>query len=144
MNHELSTAQSILITASPEAVWEVLTQPEQIAKYLFGTQTITDWKVGSTIVFQGEYNGQSYLDKGIVKENKLHERIVYAYWSGFSGLEDLPENYSTITYLIEKVADKQVNFTWQQQGFFSEEGLKHAASGLPAMLGQIKQQAEEI
>ncbi len=30
---------------------EFLTNPEKIKVYLFGTETITDWKIGSTIIY---------------------------------------------------------------------------------------------
>jgi hypothetical protein len=48
-----------------------------IKEYLFGTNTITDWKVGSTVSFQGEFDGHSYHDKGVVfKTNPERNRLV--------------------------------------------------------------------
>ena len=44
MRHDLKSSSSVEINASPEKVWKVLTQPEFIKEYLFGTETITDWK----------------------------------------------------------------------------------------------------
>ncbi len=35
-----------------------MTNPEKIKIYLFGTETGTDWKIGSSIIFKGEYDGQ--------------------------------------------------------------------------------------
>ena len=78
-----------------------ITNPEIIKEYLFGTETVTDWKVGNDIIFQGEYHGHKYRDHGVIKENIPHRRIAYSYWSGFSGLEDKPENYSMVIYHIE-------------------------------------------
>jgi uncharacterized protein YndB with AHSA1/START domain len=63
MRHDLKVSESVEINASPEKVWKVLTQPEFIKEYLFGTETITDWKVGSEVIFQGEYQGHKYKDK---------------------------------------------------------------------------------
>ena len=51
----LVVSQSVTVNASPESLWEVLTDPEKIKIYLFGTETITDWNVGSPISFQGNY-----------------------------------------------------------------------------------------
>src|ERR1700722_1174748 len=98
MRHDLKVSESVEITASPEKVWKVLTTPDIIKEYLFGTETITDWKVGSEVIFQGEYQGHKYKDKGVIKENVLHKRISYSYWSSFSGTEDKPENYSIVSY----------------------------------------------
>ncbi len=72
MRHDLIVSESIDINASPAMVWDALTNPEIIKKYLFGTETITDWKVGSEIIFQGKYgenNEHSYRDKGIIIQN---------------------------------------------------------------------------
>ena len=143
MNKNLKASQSIVINSDPGKVWDALTNPEKIKIYLFGTKTITDWRAGSPIIFQGEYDGHKYKDKGNVLENVEHEILKYNYWSGFSGLEDTPTNYSIISYHIEKVADNQVKFTWTQEGFANEEGQQHSENGLHGMLQQIKQLVEE-
>src|SRR4051812_19004731 len=101
MNKDLQVSETIEVNASAEKVWHALTTPKLIAEYLFGTETVTDWKIGSEVIFQGEYEGHKYRDKGVILENIPLKRISYSYWSGFSGLEDKPENYSTVTYTIE-------------------------------------------
>ena len=142
MNRDLKVSKSIEINADRESVWEVLTNPEKIKIYLFGTETITDWKVGSPIIFQGDYEGQQYQDKGNVLANVVNETLQYGYWSGFSGLEDIPENYSIITYQIDEVSDGKVRFTWTQEGYGSEEGRKHSEDGMDGLLQQIKEVVE--
>ena len=101
MRHDLKVSNTIEINAESAAVWEALTNPELIKEYLYGTETVTDWKAGSEIIFQGEYQGQKYRDKGIIKEIVPGKFLSYTYWSGFTGLEDIPENYSLITYDLE-------------------------------------------
>jgi uncharacterized protein YndB with AHSA1/START domain len=142
MRHDLKVSESIEIHASPEKVWHVLTKPELIKEYLFGTETITDWKVGSDIVFQGEYQGHKYKDKGVIKKNVTHKHISYSYWSGFSGLEDKPKNYCTVSYDLNSKDGKTTTFTWSQSGFANEEGQKHSQSGMAGLLKQIKDIAE--
>lgn len=143
MDKKLIASSNINIQSTPEKVWDVLTNPEKIKEYLFGTEVLTDWNIGSPIVFQGEYNGQQYKDKGNVIENTKNELLKYDYWSGFSGLEDEPENYSLVTYKIENLDNSSVNFTWHQQGFSSEEGKCHTEQGLQSMLEKIKELAEK-
>jgi len=143
MDKKLIASSNINIQSTPEKVWDVLTNPEKIKEYLFGTEVLTDWNIGSLIVFQGEYNGQQYKDKGNVIENTKNELLKYDYWSGFSGLEDEPENYSLVTYKIENLDNSSVNFTWHQQGFSSEEGKCHTEQGLQSMLEKIKELAEK-
>lgn len=138
MNKNLKVSKSIVINAETSEIWDALTNPEKIKIYLFGTETITDWKIGSPIVFQGEYEGHQYKDKGNVLENVHNKRLKYNYWSGFSGLQDAPENYSIITYDIEELIKNNVKFTWTQEGYANEEGQQHSDSGLYGMLEQIK------
>ena len=143
MDKNLIASNNINIQSTPEKVWGVLTNPEKIKEYLFGAEVLTDWEIGSPIVFQGEYNGQQYKDKGNVIENKENQLIKYSYWSGFSGLEDKPENYSFVTYKIEKLDENSLNFTWYQQGFASEEGKSHTEQALRSMLKKVKELAEK-
>jgi len=143
MNKNLKVSKSIEINSNYEKVWDALINPEKIKVYLFGTETITDWKIGSPIIFQGDYEGNKYKDKGNVLENTRYKILRYDYWSGFSGLEDKPENYSIITYQIDNISDKLVKFTWTQEGFANEEGQQHSENGLFGMLEQIKKLVEE-
>ena len=124
-------------------VWNAMTDPEKIKVYLFGTKTTTDWQVGSPILFEGEYKGKQYNDKGNVLECVPFEKIKYNYWSGFSGLEDVPENYQMITYSIEKISEGNVKLTWFQEGFASQEGYEHTEKNLFQMLQAIKELVEK-
>ncbi|MEP6926504.1 MAG: SRPBCC domain-containing protein [Ginsengibacter sp.] len=146
MKNDLIVSESVVINAAPSKVWDALTNPEIIKKYLFGTETITDWKVGSEIIFQGEYGENkehTYRDKGIIKQNVPNELLSYSYWSGFSGLENKPENYSLVTYSLQSDDNKKTIFTWTQKGYATEEGYQHSLSGMKEFLEQIKKLIEE-
>jgi uncharacterized protein YndB with AHSA1/START domain len=140
MRQDLIVSQSIEINAASPKVWEALTNPEIIKEYLFGTETITDWKVGSEIIFQGVYGENkeySYRDRGVIREFVPHQSISYTYWSGFSGLEDKPENYSLVTYTLA-ANNGTTTFTWTQKGFATEEGYHHSLTGMKEFLEKIK------
>lgn len=51
------------IGASPNKVWEALTNPEITHRYWFGTRFESDWKVGSPIIWRrdGKITGQQTL-----------------------------------------------------------------------------------
>lgn len=138
MDQTLEVSESIIVNASADKVWNALTDPSLIKDYLFGTETITDWQVGSEIIFQGVYGEHSYRDKGVIKENRKNERLSYSYWSGFSGLEDKPENYSLVTYNVERVDDTQTKFTWIQKGFADKERYEHSKTGMKDFLLGVK------
>jgi uncharacterized protein YndB with AHSA1/START domain len=143
MRHDLKVSKSIDISATPEMVWDALTNPAKVKEYLFGTETLTDWKVGSEVIFQGEYQGQQYRDRGVVLQNIPLELLSYSYWTGFSGLEDKPENYSKVTYTLKDLGNGHTRLTWSQEGFATEEGYNHSESGLEAFLGTVKVVAEK-
>lgn len=141
MRNDLIVSQSIDVNASPSKVWDALTNPAIIKEYLFGTETITDWKVGSDVIFQGKYgenDEHTYKDHGVVLENIQDKLLSYSYWTGFSGLEDEPENYATVTYRIVPKTDHVTQFTWTQKGYASEAGYNHSKEGMTAFLEQIK------
>jgi uncharacterized protein YndB with AHSA1/START domain len=91
MKKELTVTTSIEINADKIKVWDTLTNPEKIKVYLFGTETLTDWKTGSEIIFQGVYQGHQYKDKGTILDSKTNELLQYSYWSGFQGLKTNPK-----------------------------------------------------
>ena len=71
MPDHVATA-TIEIDASPDEVWTALTDPEQIAKYMFGSQVVTDWQPGSPIVWKGEYEGRSTKTRGKSSRSSRH------------------------------------------------------------------------
>lgn len=143
MNHEHSVSKSIDINASPSKVWKGLTDPAIIKDYLFGTDTVTDWKVGNEVIFQGEYKEKQYKDGGIVRKNIPEKVLSYTYWSGFSGLENKPENHSIITYELERIDDNNTKFTWTQKGFADQERHEHEENGMGEFMETIKSVIEK-
>ena len=79
-------------------MWEALTNPDLIKQYLFGTTVKTDWQVGSPIIYEGQWQGKSYQDKGTVMQIEPGKLLVSTYWSSMEGLPDVPENYKTVRY----------------------------------------------
>ena len=65
MANKLKLHLTINIHTPVTEVWKALTEPALIKQYLFGTDTVTDWKKGSAIVYSGVYQGKSYQDKGL-------------------------------------------------------------------------------
>ena len=141
MNKELTVTTSIEINADKAKVWDALTNPEKIKVYLFGTEALTDWKVGSEIIFQGEYQGHQYKDKGTILHIKTDELLQYSYWSGFTGLEDKTENYSLVTYKLDTINGKTL-LSLTQTGFSNEQAQQHSQTAWTNVLQQIKQMTE--
>lgn len=138
MKKELVVKQTINLQASPSDVWKVLTDPADIKKYFFGTETESDWSVGSPVVFRGEWEGKEYIDKGTILESEPGKKLVYDYWSSFSGIDDIPENYSKITYLLTPQADGTL-LEITQEGFVSEENRDHSDTSWKSVLENIRE-----
>lgn len=142
MKKKLALTTSISINSSKANVWKALTDPALIKKYFFGTETDTTWKVGSPIFFRGVWEGKPYEDKGTVLANELQKRIQYSYWSSFSGKPDVPENYATVTYLLEE-SNGITTCTVKQDGIENEESLQHSESNWQMILEGMKKMIEE-
>ncbi|WP_133259677.1 SRPBCC family protein [Pseudochryseolinea flava] len=95
---DLIARSTITIQAPVERVWEALVTPALVKQYLHGTDVESDWKVGSSVIFRGEWKGKSYEDKGEIKAIEKNKRLQYSFWSSLAGKEDSPANYVMVTY----------------------------------------------
>lgn len=129
------------INASVSKVWAALTQPEIVRQYFFGTNLITDWKVGSKILFTGEWEGKPYEDKGTVLQFDTEKILAYNYWSNFSGQPDVAENYQTISYALREVNGK-TELVITQENCRDEEVRAHSESNWKMVIGSMKELVE--
>src|SRR6185437_11350993 len=125
MKSNIKGEASINVHASVDQVWSALTDPAIIKQYFFGTNTITDWKKGSSILFKGEWQGKTYEDKGTILEMEKNKLIRYSYWSPMSGIEDKPENYVIVSYIIYG-KDEDVKITITQENIPDEKMKTHS------------------
>lgn len=136
-NSGITGYASIEIDAQPAIVWDALINPAKVKEYFFGTKLDTDWQVGSTVKFSGEYEGTKYVDKGTVLENDPQQLLRYTYWSSMGGVEDEPENYVTVSYkLTSKGASTLLEIT--QENIPDEKGRKHSEASWGQVLLGLK------
>jgi len=102
MAEEKIIKNTIQIIAPPSKVWEALVNPEQTKKYMFGCEAISDWNVGSSLIWQGEYNGQNIIFvKGHIIALDPEKFLAYTVIDpNNTEIPDLPENYLTVTYSL--------------------------------------------
>jgi uncharacterized protein YndB with AHSA1/START domain len=142
MQEKYTAETSITIDAPSSAVWAAITSPASIKKYLFGTQVSTDWKEGSPINYEGEYNGKKYHDKGIIKKIEPEKIFQSTYWSSMGGKEDKPENYNLVTYRLTPKDGKTV-VTLTQDNVLSEQEKEHVTGNWNTVLKQLKEVVEK-
>jgi len=142
MKNDLTVRKTVKINADASKVWNAITNPKMIKKYLFGTKVSTDWKVGSEISFQGNWQGKKFRDKGVIEKFKIEKLFQYTYWSVFSGLEDKKENYSLITFELSG-DNKITKLTVSQRGFADKTSQEHSDKGWSMVMQKIKELVEK-
>lgn len=96
---EIFIHNEIKINAPVSEVWDVLVNPEKTKLYMFGCTVISDWKIGSPVLWQGAEDGVTYV-KGILVHFEKEKIFSFTTFDPSDNLEDIPENYLTATYIL--------------------------------------------
>jgi uncharacterized protein YndB with AHSA1/START domain len=124
MSQPLIVKNTITINAPATKVWDALVDPELTKKYMFGCETVSDWKVGSPLTWLMEYEGNPFVAvKGNIvriEPNKLLEYTVFD--PNSTTMADTPGNYLDVIYELTETNSKTL-LTVTQGGF------EHAAEG---------------
>ena len=101
MKTELAVVKIVRLDADIARVWEALTSPALTKKYLFGCEVISEWAIGSSIIWKGSREGQeSVFVKGKVVRIVPGRLLQFTTFDPHSGLEDVPANYTTVTFQL--------------------------------------------
>jgi uncharacterized protein YndB with AHSA1/START domain len=140
MRKELAVSE-IDISATPEGVWGVLTDNALMGEVMFGSEVVTDWQVGSPILYRGEWEGKPYEDKGEILEVDGPRILRVTHFSPLSGDADVPENYHEVQYELEpNGAGTHVTLT--QDNNPDAKAVEHSKKNWDAMLASLKKVAE--
>ena len=137
MNNTYIAKAKTTIHAPAAKVWQALVNPEIIKQYLFNTQVISDWKVGSPIIYKGEWEGKPFEDKGEILEIEPEKVLKSTHWSPLSGVPDIPENYHTVTYTLSGKGDS-TDVTITQDNNASEDEKAHSEKNWETVLKGMK------
>jgi uncharacterized protein YndB with AHSA1/START domain len=142
MANKLTATTSVKINAPVSEIWQALTDPAMIKQYLFGTDTVTDWKKGSPITYTGVWQGKPYKDKGVIVDIVPGKLLHTTYLSGMSGKEDKPENYANVIYeLKEENTHTLVSIT--QDNIEDEAQVAHMKQNWGMVLDGMKKLLEK-
>jgi len=100
----LIVTNTISINAPADKVWDALVNPEQTKKYMFGCETVSDWQKGSPLLWRMDYEGKDFIAvKGIISDIQPEKFLAYTTIDPNNpAMEDLPENYLTVTYSLKE------------------------------------------
>jgi len=136
MTHDISFAYETYICATPERVWQALTDGDLTAKYSFGSRVRSSWRPGDEIAFVGP-DGTTCMSEGTITEAIPGRRLVYR---------------ARLLYDPELAKDAPVRLTWEITPFsdiskvvmthdeFTGETATYCAvtSAVPLMLSSLK------
>jgi uncharacterized protein YndB with AHSA1/START domain len=142
MNDQFVAKSAITINAPVSTVWKALTTPEMIKQYMFGSEVVTDWQMGSPIIWKGIWEGKPYEDHGQILKFTPEKLLQVTHFSPLTGAADIPENYHTLTYELSE-ENNQTNLTLSQDNNANEGEQKHSQQMWDSMLGSIKQLLEK-
>jgi len=140
MNNTFTAQAKTIIHAPASKVWDALTKPELIKQYLFGSDVISDWKVGSPITYRGEWQGKPFEDKGEILKVEPEKILVSTHWSPLSGVPYSPENSHTVTYKLNGNGDSteltiiQDNNANEKEKAESEQNWRTVLDGMKKLL----------
>ena len=142
MDKNLIAEASISINAPSAKVWDALVNPDVIKQYMFGTNVVSDWKEGSSIVWKGEWQGKPFEDKGVILQFKPGRTLQYSHFSPLAGLPDKPENYHSVTIDVsDEGAQTRVHLSQDKNP--TEQAREHSKKNWDAMLTGLKKLLEQ-
>lgn len=148
-NDPLVVKNSIIIDAPTSRVWDALTNPEQTKKYMFGCETVSDWKQGSSLEWKGTHEGKDMIFvKGNIQEIQAKKRLAYTTIDPNSTIEDKPENYLVVTYELTPEDGKTILTVTQGDYSKVADGQKRyndtvSEGGWQPILEKVKELVED-
>ena len=149
MSQQQIVRNNITINASPQKVWDALVNPAKTKIYMFGCETVSDWKVGSELLWRGSYEGKEMIFvKGHIVKIEPGMLLRYTVIDPNAAYPHIPANYLNVTYELKNEGE-QTLLTVTQDGFESaadgERRFKEAynqGEGWNPILAEIKKLVE--
>ena len=91
---------TIRLDTTKSKVWDTLTKPELVKLWQYGSDLQTSWEIGTTIKFRTEWEDKVFEQWGQVLEIRQYELIKYSLFAPRPDLEDKPENYFIMSYVL--------------------------------------------
>jgi len=148
--NSLIVKNTITINAPASKVWDALVNPQQTKKYMFGCETVSDWKPGSSLLWRGVFDGNELVAvKGTVVSIQPGKYLEYTTIDPNNpNIEDVAENYLHVTYDLKPVnGNTELTVTQGDYATVADGQNRYndtiAGGGWQSVLDQIKKLVEE-
>lgn len=122
--------------ADMASVWQALTNPTITKTYFFNCEALSDWRVGSPIVFKMTSGGKEMVAvKGVITAIEPNRLLQYTCFS--PQFENEPAKHTTVTYKLS--ADNEITRLSVTQGEFKdEETYRHTGASWDSVLDGLR------
>jgi uncharacterized protein YndB with AHSA1/START domain len=137
--------KSVTIDAPPSKVWQILTTPELMKKWMMPgieLQIITDWRVGNLVTIRGNMNGKDFENRGTVLQFEPEKSLKYSHLSSISRLPDRPESYSMVEFRLQPM-ENQTTLGLALSNFPTQSIYEHLTFYWNVTLEVLKKMIEE-
>ena len=90
----------IRINAPIETVWHAITNSE--IALMPGTVVKSDWEIGGSITFEGEFDGKPFKDYGEIVDKAEGQSVAFSHWSK---TPERPDDYHIVRYELRDEGD---------------------------------------
>lgn len=149
MSNSLIIKSSIRINAPASEVWDALINPVHTKKYMFGCETVSDWKKGSPLLWRMHHEGKELVAvKGHIVEIEPEKLLSYTVFDPNATIEDIPANYLTVNYELLNENDQTIltvtqgNYATVADGERRYQEAYNNGEGWSPILIQIKKLVE--
>ncbi len=138
----ITSDASIIINAPAVNVWQAITDPVIVKQWFFGTNVESSWQMGEPIVFRGEWNGQTYEDKGLIKRIEPNKLLEYTHFSSRTEKADEAENYEIVRFELDEM-NGQTTVHIHEENLATVEARDKSIEIWKTVLGNLKKTVEE-
>ncbi len=102
MKKPMVIKEVITFKSDLKRVWNLVTNPEMTKQYMFGCEVLSDWKIGSPIIWKGktEDGKEVIYVKGEIIEYEKEKKVTFSTFDPNMGITDILTNYVNLTYEV--------------------------------------------
>ena len=136
------------IKASATNIWKAITNPEYIKKYMFGSYTKCEWKIGNDIIYYINHEAkETPIVSGKIIDIVEPTTLKLSLYPVGASYPNIDKNHIFITYRIEEHNNSSTLKIYQDGFDTASDGVKRKADaegGWQMILPQLKKLAEEL